>query len=109
MEACQPATVSQPIDHDQLGVLLSTYGPFTRNVAEKFLTILRGQHRYPMVLATSCGSPESEDISPGTGPIGERRVYIDANSARLMNVAKVPAHTKRKPYTRPAGPPLNIN
>lgn len=31
---------------------------------------------------------------------------MDANSARLINVAKVPAHTKRKPYTRPAGPPL---
>lgn len=31
---------------------------------------------------------------------------MDANSARLVNVAKVPAHAKRKLYTRPAGPPL---
>ncbi len=33
---------------------------------------------------------------------------MDANSARLINVDKVPAHTKRKPYTRPAGPPLKF-
>jgi hypothetical protein len=32
--------------------------------------------------------------------------YIDTNSERITNVAATPAHTKRNPYTAPAGPPL---
>lgn len=32
--------------------------------------------------------------------------YMEANSARLTNVANVPAQTTRKLYIKPAGPPL---
>ena len=32
--------------------------------------------------------------------------YMDANSARLANVAKFPIHTTVNEYIMPAGPPL---
>lgn len=35
--------------------------------------------------------------------------YMDVNSERVAKVDKVPIHNKMKPYTMPAGPPLEGN
>lgn len=106
--ACQPATVSHPDMRVSPSCCpVGNNAARTCNVAKKIPARGRSEHCDPMVLTAGSRCPCRRSFSTLKKNATERRsAYIEASSPNVVNTDKVPTQATKKPYTSPAGPPL---